>query len=96
MLPQSLPHLTLRPASNDDLKTIVKLVFGVLREFGLQPGGTNADLQDIETNYSQRGLFEVNKQRTVRGDHPETLRRCFNPMSHVGTHAQQSSLCDAF
>lgn len=98
MLPQSLSHLTFRPASNDDLKPIVKLVFGVLREFGLQPdsGGTDADLQDIEANYLQRGLFEVNKQRTVRGDRPETLRRCFNPMSHVGTHAQQSSLCDAF
>jgi hypothetical protein len=26
------------------------------------------------------------------GDRPKTLRRPFNPMSHVGTHAQQSSL----
>ncbi len=66
MLPQSLSHLTFRPASNDDLKPIVKLVFGVLREFGLQPdsGGTDADLQDIEANYLQRGgLFEVIEDR---------------------------------
>src|SRR5882724_4441916 len=28
----------------------------------------------------------------LSGDRPKTLRRRFNPMSHVGTHAQQSSL----
>ena len=62
MLPEALTHLTIRPASNDDLKPIVKLVFGVLREFGLQPdpSATDADLQDIEGNYLQRGgFFEV-------------------------------------
>ena len=66
MLPQSLSHLTIRPASNDDLTSIVKLVFGVLKEFGLQPdpNATDADLQDIEGNYLQRGgLFEVIEDR---------------------------------
>jgi len=41
---------------------VAKLVFGVLREFGLEadPETTDADLQDIEANYLQpRGLFEV-------------------------------------
>lgn len=62
MLPESLSHLTIRPASNDDLQPIVKLVFGVLKEFGLQPdpSSTDADLQDIETNYLRRGgIFDV-------------------------------------
>jgi putative acetyltransferase len=62
MLPSGLSHLTIRPATNKDLEAIVRLVFGVLREFGLQPdpSATDADLQDIEVNYLQRGgLFEV-------------------------------------
>lgn len=62
MLPSGLSHLTIRPASNSNLEAIVKLVFGVLREFGLEPdpGATDADLQDIEGNYLQRGgLFEI-------------------------------------
>ena len=62
MLPPALSHLTIRPASNNDLAAIVKLVFGVLREFGLEPDpeATDADLQDIEANYLQRGgLFDV-------------------------------------
>jgi len=66
MFPQCLSHLTIRPASNNDLEAIVKLVFGVLREFGLQPdpSATDADLQDIEANYLQRGgLFEVIEDR---------------------------------
>jgi putative acetyltransferase len=66
MLPQSLSHLTIRAANNDDLEPIVKLVFGVLREFDLQPdpNATDADLQDIEANYRQRGgLFEVIEDR---------------------------------
>ena len=62
MLPESLSHLTIRPASNDDLRPIVKLVFGVLKEFGLQPdpSSTDADLQDIDANYLRRGgIFDV-------------------------------------
>jgi putative acetyltransferase len=62
MLPQGLSHLTIRRATNSDLEEIVKLVFGVLREFGLEPDptATDADLQDIEVNYLEPGgLFEV-------------------------------------
>jgi putative acetyltransferase len=62
MLPERLSHLTIRAANNDDLKPIVKLVFGVLREHELEPdpSSTDADLQDIESNYLKRGgLFEV-------------------------------------
>ena len=54
MLPQSLPHLTFRPASNDDLKPTVKLVFGVLREVGLQPdSGTDADYRISRLNQAK-------------------------------------------
>lgn len=66
MLPPGLSHLTIRPASNHDLGSIVKLVFGVLREFGLKPdpSATDSDLEDIEANYLQRGgLFEVIEDR---------------------------------
>ena len=66
MLPGSLSDLTIRPATNDDLQPIQKLVFGVLREFGLQPdpGSTDADLLDIEANYLRRGgIFEVIQDR---------------------------------
>jgi putative acetyltransferase len=62
MLPSGLSHLTIRPATNNDREAIVKLVFGVLGEFGLEPdpSATDADLQDIEANYLQRGgLFDV-------------------------------------
>jgi hypothetical protein len=41
---------------------VAELVFGVLAEYGLEPDPetTDADLQDIEANYLQRGgLFEV-------------------------------------
>jgi putative acetyltransferase len=62
MLPENLSHLTFRSATNDDCEHVAKLVFGVLAEFGLEadPKTTDADLQDIEANYLQRGgLFEV-------------------------------------
>ncbi|MCM3871164.1 MAG: GNAT family N-acetyltransferase [Pyrinomonadaceae bacterium] len=62
MIPSGLSHLTIRRATNNDLEAIVKLVFGVLREFGLEPdpAATDADLQDIEANYLESGgLFEV-------------------------------------
>jgi len=66
MLPQGLTHLTIRPATNDDLIQIVELVFGVLKEFDLQPdpSGIDADLQDIEANYLQSGgSFEIIEDR---------------------------------
>jgi len=66
MLPPGLSHLSIRAATNNDLEAIVKLVFGVLREFGLEPdpSATDADLQDIEASYLQRGgLFEVIEDR---------------------------------
>ena len=61
-LPAGLSPLNIRPATNDDRNRVSELVFGVLGEFGLEPDPTttDADLQDIEANYLQRGgLFEV-------------------------------------
>lgn len=54
--------LTLRPATNDDGEAIRSLVFGVLREHGLEPDptGTDADLYDIESSYGRGGgCFDV-------------------------------------
>jgi len=62
MLPKDFSHLTIRSATNDDRERVAELVFGVLAEYGLKPDPetTDADLQDIEANYLQRGgLFEV-------------------------------------
>jgi N-acetylglutamate synthase-like GNAT family acetyltransferase len=55
-------EISIRSATNSDCENIQKLVFGVLREFGLtpEPGGTDTDLNDIETEYIKRGgLFEI-------------------------------------
>lgn len=51
--------MELRPASNHDRPAVERLVFGVLREFGLapDPGDTDADLRDIEAAYQKRGGF---------------------------------------
>ena len=53
--------MELRPASNQDRPAIERLVFGVLREFGLSPNDeTDADLRDIEASYIHRGgTFDV-------------------------------------
>jgi putative acetyltransferase len=62
MLPFSFSHLKIRTASNEDIPSIKKLVFGVLEEFDLlpDPETTDADLNDIEGNYLRRGgLFEL-------------------------------------
>ena len=62
MLPFSFSHLKIRTASNEDIASIKKLVFGVLEEFDLlpDPATTDADLNDIEGNYLRRGgLFEL-------------------------------------
>ena len=55
-------EITFRLATNRDGEKIKQIVFGVLREYGLEPdcSGTDADLNDIEANYGGRGgLFEV-------------------------------------
>jgi N-acetylglutamate synthase-like GNAT family acetyltransferase len=52
----------LRSATNADSPAIKELVFTVLREYRLQPDpdGTDADLDDIETNYlGSGGCFDV-------------------------------------
>lgn len=61
-LPAKKMEITVRSATNADCEKIQKLVFGVLREYDLkpEPEGTDADLNDIEKNYSGGGgLFEV-------------------------------------
>lgn len=55
-------EISVRSATNADCENIQKLVFGVLKEFGLtsEPNGTDADLKDIEKEYFERGgLFEI-------------------------------------
>ncbi len=55
-------QLTLRPATNQDGEAIKALVFSVLVEHGLKPDptATDADLQDIELSYVERGgMFEI-------------------------------------
>lgn len=51
------PRPKLRPAKNSDCEHITDLVYGVLREYGLNPdpGATDADIQDIESSYFRRG-----------------------------------------
>lgn len=55
-------EILIRPATNADVENVQNLVFAILREYGLEPepGGTDADLSDIEANYIKRGgLFEI-------------------------------------
>jgi putative acetyltransferase len=62
-------EITFRAAANRDGEKIKQIVFGVLREYGLEPdcAGTDADLNDIEANYNERGgLFEV--LETIQGE----------------------------
>ncbi len=62
MLPRNLGHLRIRSATNDDRERVSELVFAVLAEYGLKadPETTDADLQDLEANYRQRGgFFEI-------------------------------------
>ncbi|MFQ3582853.1 MAG: GNAT family N-acetyltransferase [Chloracidobacterium sp.] len=49
--------VTLRPATDADGEAIRHLIFGVLREYGLQPepDGTDADLFAITATYEQSG-----------------------------------------
>src|SRR5882762_2239370 len=62
MTPEDVGQLKFRSATNDDRERVTELVFGVLAEFDLQPDpeATDADLQDIEANYINRGgVFDV-------------------------------------
>lgn len=54
--------LTFRPATNADRDEIEALIFGILREHGLEPSpdSTDADLADIESFYAgDNGFFNV-------------------------------------
>ena len=53
----SKPMPKLRLASNKDREEVIRLVYGVLVEYGLEPDpdATDADLQDIEQSYFARG-----------------------------------------
>ena len=54
--------IKIRAATNADCGNVQNLVFGVLREYGLQPDldGTDRDLADLETHYTKRGgIFEL-------------------------------------
>lgn len=55
-------EILVRSATNDDCENVQALVFGILREYGLEPDreGIDKDLDDIESNYINRGgLFEL-------------------------------------
>ncbi len=55
-------EIVVRSATNDDCERVQKLVFGVLREYGLAPDleGTDRDIADIEAHYINRGgVFEL-------------------------------------
>ena len=54
--------LRIRFATNDDIVPVRELINGILSEYGLSPdpGGVDADLDNIETSYMARGgCFEV-------------------------------------
>ncbi len=55
-------EIIVRTATNEDCENVQNLVFGVLREYGLEPApeGIDRDLNDIEANYIDRGgTFEI-------------------------------------
>ncbi len=59
---ENLENVFVRSATNADCKNVQNLVFGVLREYGLEPDlqGTDVDLTDIEAHYIKRGgVFEI-------------------------------------
>ncbi len=56
------PEIDARPATNADGERIRALIYSVLEEYGLvpEPGGTDADIENVEENYLRRGgVFEV-------------------------------------
>lgn len=55
-------QIFVRSATNADCEKVQNLVFGVLREYGLEPNlcRTDADIADIEAAYLNRGgVFEL-------------------------------------
>ncbi len=55
-------EISIRPATNDDCERVKSLLSLVLSEYGLEydPEKTDSDINDIETNYIERGgLFEI-------------------------------------
>ncbi len=55
-------EIIIRSATNADCERVQNLVFGVLREYGLEPDlqGTDRDIADIEAHYITRGgIFEL-------------------------------------
>jgi GNAT superfamily N-acetyltransferase len=62
MQQSTLAPYSLRPANNTDRQAIESVVFDVLAEYGLRPdpGGTDADLLDINAFYhASGGCFDV-------------------------------------
>lgn len=55
MFRESWPRL--RPADNKDCENLTRLVYGVLKEYGLKPDPacTDDDIKDIESSYFNRG-----------------------------------------
>ncbi len=65
-------EIVVRSATNDDCGRVQALVFGVLREYSLEPDldGTDRDIADIEAHYINRGgTFELieDKQGNLLG-----------------------------
>lgn len=55
-------QVSVRSATNQDSERVQNLVFGVLREYGLEPNlcRTDSDIADIEAAYINRGgIFEL-------------------------------------
>jgi steroid delta-isomerase-like uncharacterized protein len=52
-----MSHYTLRTATTADAAELQQLIFGILADYSLatDPAGTDADLQDVERYYFQRG-----------------------------------------
>lgn len=72
----------LRGATRADATALRELVFGVLREYGLEPdpAGTDADLDDVEVSY-RGGIFDVVEDSSGRlvgsvGLHPIDAATC--------------------
>lgn len=59
------PRISLREATNDDIAAVKALVFSVLEEYAIPrgDGSTDADLDDIEANYTRsNGYFTIVEQ----------------------------------
>lgn len=59
---QNSINIMIRSATNADCENVQALVFGILREYGLEPNlcRTDSDIADIEASYINRGgVFEL-------------------------------------